>query len=239
MRNIKLSSPANRAVHTLRFPGGIELFCRSTMASNRLVHQQPQSVSIHAGLSKAVCFIAPLWLLAAVGGGWCMMRYSTRPGPAIYADSRWPAGDRLRRAAGLYTLVMILHPNCPCSRASIDELEVLMTRCRDQLKTLVLFADAPGLVEDSTASDLWKSTSRIPGVVCRRDQGGKLSACFGARTSGQVFLYDAAGTLRFDGGLTTSRGHAGDSDGLLAITAVVSGQEPSVKHTPVFGCSIR
>ena len=160
-------------------------------------------------------------------------------GPVIHPNAFWPAGDRLPRAAGLATLVMILHPNCPCSRASLDELEVLMTRCHGRLNAIVLFAETPGLVDDSITTDLWQSANRIPGVISRRDQDGKLSASFGAETSGQVFLYDTTGALRFNGGITISRGHSGDSDGLNAITAIVSGQDSAVKQTPVFGCSLR
>jgi hypothetical protein len=183
--------------------------------------------------------VASLWLVAVIGGGWSLARYSTRPGPVIHPNAFWPVGDRLPRAAGLDTLVMTLHPDCPCSLASVDELEVLMTRCQGRLNAFVLFAETPGLVEDSTAVDLWQSASRIPGVICRRDHDGQLSACFGAKTSGQAFLYDASGALRFNGGITTSRGHDGDSDGLNAITAIVSGQDTAVKQTPVFGCSLR
>jgi hypothetical protein len=183
--------------------------------------------------------IAALWLITVVGGAWCLTRYSATPGPAINPDALWPVADSLPRRAGVDTLVMTLHPDCPCSHASVDELEVLMTRCHGRLNAIALFSEPPGLAEDSATTGLWQSASRIPGVICRRDHGGELSARLGAQTSGQVFLYDASGVLRFNGGITTSRGHDGDSDGLNAITAIVSGADTPVKQTRVFGCSLR
>jgi hypothetical protein len=45
--------------------------------------------------------------------------------------------------------------------------------------------------------------------------------------------------LRFRGGLTSARGHRGDSAGQRAILGMISGDPAaSPAETPVFGCSI-
>jgi hypothetical protein len=53
-----------------------------------------------------------------------------------------------------------------------------------------------------------------------------------------VILYDAAGRLRFSGGITAARGHAGDNLGRSAIVELLEGDSPTATATPVFGCSL-
>jgi len=66
-----------------------------------------------------------------------------------------------------------------------------------------------------------------------------------------VLLYDAAGALRFSGGITAARGHEGDSMGAAAILSLLSAASPAVtaalapearqtalRAAPVFGCPL-
>lgn len=133
---------------------------------------------------------------------------------------------------------MTLHPQCPCSRASVTELEVLMSRCPGKLTVYVLFAESAGSNIPIESTPLWKSAGQIPGVKTVVDKGGELTRCFDGQTSGQVFVYDSQGVLQFSGGLTASRGHEGDNDGLTAVEAIVNSVVPVVRTTPVYGCSI-
>jgi hypothetical protein len=134
---------------------------------------------------------------------------------------------------------MIVHPNCPCSRASISEFEVLMSRCQDQVTAYVLFERLAGVIDDPATTDLWKTAARIPGVTVVSDTTGEWSKQFHAETSGQTLLYDRSGSLRFNGGITPSRGHAGESDGRIAIELIINGAVPAHDTTPVYGCSLR
>jgi hypothetical protein len=85
---------------------------------------------------------------------------------------------------------------------------------------------------------LWRDAAAIPGVHPIEDIDGGEIRKFGAATSGQVLLYDASGRLQFNGGITASRGHAGDNDGRDAVASLLrSGRAPL--HTAfVFGCSL-
>ena len=99
------------------------------------------------------------------------------------------------------------------------------------------------LPDEASVPSLWPSdtaalAARIPGVELRVDLGGKEATLFNAKTSGQVFLYDASGALRFDGGITPARGHEGDSDGKAAVLAVLAGGGPERTSTAVFGCEL-
>jgi len=44
--------------------------------------------------------------------------------------------------------------------------------------------------------------------------------------------------LLFKGGITSGRGHAGDNAGADAIALLLAAQDPGVRQTPVYGCSL-
>jgi hypothetical protein len=69
------------------------------------------------------------------------------------------------------------------------------------------------------------------------DHAGMESARFGATTSGHAVLFDRAGRKLFDGGITPSRGHQGDSEGLRAIELRLAGIHASAR-TDVYGCPL-
>ena len=70
-----------------------------------------------------------------------------------------------------------------------------------------------------------------------RDEGGAEALRFRAAASGLVLLYDGQGRLRFAGGITSSRGHEGDSFGRRRILAVLAGASADREDAPVFGCA--
>jgi len=167
-----------------------------------------------------------------------MSNYEYRPGLAATPPGHWPAASRIDRTAGLATLVMLVHPRCPCSRASLEELDRLMARSQGLVTTHVLFLKPLDLPEGWEKTDLWRSAAAIPGVHVMRDDDGAEAAWFGAVTSGQVVLYDPEGRLVFSGGITVSRGHAGDNEGLSAILSLLAHAGGTRHGTPVFGCSL-
>ena len=113
-----------------------------------------------------------------------------------------------------------------------------MASCQGRLAVSVLFVKPPGLAREWEKNALWRSAAQIPGVNIACDDGGIEAARFDASTSGQTFLYSSDGKLLFRGGITASRGHAGDNAGSDAIALLVNGQTPAINHTPVFGCSL-
>jgi hypothetical protein len=135
-------------------------------------------------------------------------------------------------------LVMAVHPQCPCSRASIRELEVLMARSGGGLTARVLFIRPRGTTDEWVHSDTWRAAQEIPGVSVIIDEEGREARAFGATASGQVAVYDAGGRLAFRGGITASRGHEGDNDGLDAILSLVRHGGPRIFTTHVYGCPL-
>jgi hypothetical protein len=176
-----------------------------------------------------------------VGAGLAvLLNYENRPGVPAAPPARWPASSLLERATGRATLVMLLHPACPCSRASIEELDRLMARANGLVTVHALFFKPREFADGWERTELWQRAAAIPGVHVRQDADGLEAGLFRAATSGQVVLYDAEGALLFSGGITPSRGHSGDSDGRQAVLALLTANAaPTQARTPVFGCSLR
>ncbi len=137
-----------------------------------------------------------------------------------------------------HTLLMFVHPQCPCTRASIEELNRLLARTEARVTARVLFFKPSGFPADWTRTGLWRSTAAIPGVTVVEDVDGAQARLFGAETSGYVLLYDTQGQLEFKGGITGSRGHAGDNAGENAVCSLLAGKTASLKQTQVYGCSL-
>ena len=179
-----------------------------------------------------------LWLVGATAGAWALLHYENASTPAGDAPLLWPSKSRIHLAAGNSTLLMFMHPHCPCSRASVGELNRLLVQCKETVATHVLFVQPDGEPNDWAQTTLRKSVEAIPGVDVQLDRRGEEASRFGAESSGYVVLYDRQGHLLFSGGITAGRGHAGDNAGENAIIALANGHNISLKHTDVFGCSL-
>jgi hypothetical protein len=181
---------------------------------------------------------AVLWLAVVVTGFAGLAAYDNRPGTPAVAPGSWPAASALTRDRDRPTLVMLTHPRCTCSRASVAELAEVMARAIRPPKVYVVFI-RPGVFPAGwEQTDLWQSAARIPGAVVIRDDAGVEASRFGAATSGQTMLYDARGQLLFSGGITGARGHAGDNNGRASLLALLNHEATHQPVTPVFGCPL-
>jgi len=197
------------------------------------------------GLKKQAVIAAAvaLWVPAVGFGIHVLWRYSTTPGNPGTPPLDWPRSAPIERGRGRATLVMFAHPQCPCSRASLGELGIIMAHARGQLDANVFFYLPANEASTWVRTDLWQSASAIPGVRAFEDRAAAGALSFGAFTSGQTLLYDASGRLLFKGGITAFRGHSGDNAGRSAIATLLQGETPRQNIlpviTPVLGCSLR
>ncbi|HVH43129.1 MAG TPA: hypothetical protein VM925_12330 [Labilithrix sp.] len=207
----------------------------------------PATVSIHPAprptrrLSAKLIAALVLWVGAALLGTGSLLAYQQRAGAPAVAPKAWPSDTGVPRDETLPTLVMVVHPKCSCSRASIGELSKLMTQLSGKMVTRVLFVLPAHVAQDWANTDLYRSASAITGVDVRIDVGGAEAKRFGALTSGQSYLYSPAGTLMFSGGITASRGHHGDNLGSKSIVSIVTGASSGRADQPatnVYGCEI-
>jgi hypothetical protein len=194
---------------------------------------------MRALLRKPLVLIGTVIWLAATGFGFLKLaRYENAPGEATAAPAQWPQSSEIRRDATRPTLVMILHPQCACSRAAVGELSIIMSRAEGRAEAHALFFRPAGVAKEWVQNNLWRDALAIPGVDVRIDDQGKEARLFHAATSGAVLLYDRGGRLIFEGGITPSRSHSGDNAGRSAIVALLNGGWPERSRTFVFGCSL-
>ncbi|MCA1614321.1 MAG: RedB protein [Acidobacteria bacterium] len=179
-----------------------------------------------------------LWLLLICTGVGLLWRYERTPGAAAATFNQWPADSRVRLSTDRATLVMLAHPHCPCTRASLGELARLMAQAEGRVTAYVLFVKPSGFPDGWEKTDLLATASAIPGVTVVRDDEGVEAGRSRAATSGQTMLYDAAGRLLFSGGITRARGHEGDNAGRAAVVSLLTTDEAGPGGTPVFGCPL-
>ena len=179
-----------------------------------------------------------VWATLVTTGLWFLWRYENTPGVISRSPAQWPSISRIQLAGNQPTLVMLAHPHCPCSRASVGELARIMAHSQGRVRAYVLFATPAGSAEDWEKTDLWQSAAEIPGVSVVKDSEGVEARLFNAVTSGQTLLYDTRGQLLFSGGVTGSRGHFGDNPGQGAIISIVNAEVPERTETSVFGCPL-
>ena len=177
-----------------------------------------------------------LWVAAVGFGMSVLLKYQSTPGPRADTTQDWPADSRLPRASGQPTLVVLAHPQCTCTRASLSELNVIMQRFSGRLTAYVLFVRPHGMPEGWEQTDSWRGAQNIPGVVVLVDRDGTEAKRFRGYTSGQTLVYDATGRLLYNGGLTAARGHEGDNLGRRAVVALLSGDAHGPLVHNVFGC---
>ena len=194
---------------------------------------------LHPRKSQVVlASVGVVWVLVVLAGLGTIHTYESTPGPAGVRQPLWPQDSRVGRDLGRANLVLLAHPRCPCTRASLDELARIAASSRDTVAIHVLFFRPGGEPGGWGATALRRRAAAIPGVRVVDDPDGREAARFGAATSGHVLLYDRAGRLLFAGGITAARGQAGASFGGDTVIALLSGKEVSGTGAPVFGCPI-
>jgi len=182
--------------------------------------------------------VAVVWLCLASVGLAVLWQYDNAPGKPATAPGSWPSHSHLTRAVDAPTLVMLAHPQCSCSRASLGELEELLARTNVQPKTYIVFLKPASFGDGWEQTDLWRTATRLRDVSVVRDDDGVEARAFGAATSGQTLLYDQNGRLQFSGGITGSRAHQGDNAGRQSLLALLNGGRNARTGTHVYGCPL-
>jgi hypothetical protein len=183
--------------------------------------------------------LAVAWVVVVAAGMRVMLDYENTPGRAGDPPAAWPVQSQIPRTRGLPTIVMMGHPKCPCTRASIGELAVMMTRLHNRATAVVVLVRPHGTPDGWDDTDLRRTAAEIPGATVMTDLDEAEVDRFNAEVSGQTMLYNADGKLLFSGGITAARGHSGDNAGRSSIVSLVTYGASERTHTPVFGCALR
>lgn len=179
-----------------------------------------------------------VWSIATVLGLTALAGYKSQPGPHVDAPEDWPVQSRFVRSPDGFTLLMFAHPYCPCTEASISELERVLAQSPRPPECRVLFVRPEGQPPGWEESPSWKRAEGIRGVKVESDVGGFETRRFGPKNSGHVLLYDRAGKLLYSGGITPLRAHEGDSQWKLFLLDRLIGKSSIPTEAPVFGCPL-
>ncbi len=188
---------------------------------------------ITSSLVLATC----IWAATVAAMYQSIGRFETTPGRQAAALASWPAKSRILPAHDRWTLVMLMHPHCGCTRASIEELERIIEMSGASMQTYVLVYRPAEFQSGWEKTDVLDAAAKLPRTRIVIDADGQEARLFGGFTSGQTYLYDAQGKLRFSGGITSLRGHAGINRGSMDIVDIVHAKATQSAH-PVFGCAI-
>ena len=179
-----------------------------------------------------------LWLAALSLGTNSLMAGDRRPGRETSAPGVWPRESTLLPFPDGTMSVLIAHPKCPCTQASLDQLAQIVSRSPRPLRGYVLFSRPAAVPSSWARTALWDRVSEIPGFTPLEDVDGREAHRFGAATSGHFLLYDSKGALRFSGGITSARGAQGESAGMNSALAYLTTGACPFSRTPIFGCPI-
>jgi len=181
---------------------------------------------------KYLYCVVLLWLLLASSSILFVMNY----------DFISNTQSKIELKISPYQLYVFLHPYCPCSNATLHELDSLLNKLqktsRTILKTQIIFFKPGNDIKKWEKSILWKNSHTLNNVEIRVDWDGKLSQRYQAKTSGETMLFNKDGQRLFDGGITISRGHEGDNPGKEYIYRLVTHQKTNQTDSPVFGCPL-
>jgi len=183
--------------------------------------------------------VALAWIVAVTLGMRVLLAYEYTAGAAAAAPNAWPQSTHVPAPRQRPALVLLMHPQCSCSRATLSELARLMAHVHGRVDAYVLMLDPfSGRNDEWAQSHLWTTAAAIPGVRVMLDHDGADARRFGASTSGQALLYDISGRLRFNGGITDARGHEGDNAGRASLESLLLHGTAATGHTSVFGCGL-
>jgi hypothetical protein len=182
--------------------------------------------------------IVAIWALVAGAGLLGLAAYDFRPDDGGSPLANWPKSSRIVRDLTRANLIVWLHPRCPCSGATLDELSERVARARGKIRLHVVFIKPRSVPEGWERGELWRRAEAIPDARLIVDDAGVEASRFGAVTSGHVSLYGVDGRVRFSGGITRSRGCRGENPGLAAVTAALAGDAPGSGRSCVFGCPL-
>jgi hypothetical protein len=178
--------------------------------------------------------------LATAVGFYLLLGFNGTAAPQHSAPAVWPAASEIALHPGKPAVLVFLHPLCPCSRATLHELDRVLS---------LLFPAAPhpdihllfvrsAQTPEWNGGDLWRDATGVRGAVSQWDEGGREAARFRALTSGAVLLYGAHGNLLFQGGITGARGHEGDNLGASHLLAALETGRRAGPLSQVFGCAL-
>src|SRR5947209_1763397 len=110
--------------------------------------------------ASTVAVIA-LWIAVVGMGARTLLRYANTPAPVTSPPTAWPAASKLTQAVGHPTLLVFAHPECPCTRATLGELALIVAQVRT-VDANVVFSAASTISSAWNQTELWRTAVSMP-----------------------------------------------------------------------------
>lgn len=178
------------------------------------------------------------WGVAAGAGFVALERYSTTPGLQTQAAPTWPADSRLNRVENQPTLLVFIHPKCPCSRATLAVLGTVLDEAIVRPRVIFAVWHPPADDRDWGAGPGLEAAATAHHATLWIDRGGTEAIRFHAATSGEVYFYDQTGRLAFHGGVTATRGQVNPGAGAASLAALLRHKPAETATAPAYGCAL-
>lgn len=189
-----------------------------------------------------------LWFVGVVAGFGILLVHDTKAGSGVhssaaqfsnlsqYQDSQFL--ETLLPRGGDLQVVMALHPKCPCSANSLEELKRLLAIAPETAQCTVLVFTPEGASEEWLETASMQVVKSMVNVRVELDVESLNAERLGLSTSGACLVIDDAGEILFRGGITAGRSCIAENPGARTVACILRG-EPSVSiTTPVFGCKL-
>jgi hypothetical protein len=225
--------------------GVVPFHCAAKVAQAGYMTEQLANPLPHCAWARlSSCALLASWLLVIAAGWWCLDDYAYSINAPLDVDpvEHWPLQSSIARQRGDSTLLLFLHPKCPCSQATLTELDRLLTSLEKssvRVPRLVVVSTVPDSADESWLdSATTRRAELLPNAELFVDRGGRESDRFGATSSGLVMLFDETGGRQFAGGVTEARGHEGSNIGSDRLASILRGDASHFHEIPAFGCRL-
>lgn len=185
-------------------------------------------------------FLALLWLAAVISGNIYLANYHNKAGPRIEElVLEWPSTE-LELDQEIPTVVVAIHPQCPCSTATAAELNRILCRYGKAVRLYVLvYYPSQMSADPSWDQSMTMNAFRIiPSAAFIKDLDGSIALKFHMLTSGHSRVYSPENKLLFCGGITLSRAHEGDNIASAGMLSALRKQANTLEKHVVFGCRL-
>lgn len=179
------------------------------------------------------------WMMCLLAGVFVVTGYATNPGEQHRLLFEWPSSSYMERSRDLTTVVLFVHPRCPCTFASKREFERLLPTITESVLLKVVYFHPKNESEQWVRSTkLFQAFNQLAPGAAVMDCNGLEAQSFGVKNSGHILAFSPSGKCLYSGGVTPSRGHEGSNFGLSALRVAIEKQQRTRLDFPVFGCSI-
>ena len=112
-----------------------------------------------------------IWASAMISGFASLWRYENTAGAQAEFGDRWPRDSHVLLDAHHFTLVAFMHPQCPCSKASVANLVVLSPVVWVVAVMPLGMADSPWITVELVQAAIWPAVG-VPLLLTFPDPAG-------------------------------------------------------------------